>query len=660
MLPEENPCSVCASVPLRELQQGAHLRNRIYDLPRFTLVGDTQCEFCQLVRDAIHQDPGRVENSRTRAMPEWRDIELIWHEQSAPGRRSGFRLFGTGCEVWIAFAAPASSDLPASHRRFYLCHALDSVLDLERVKGWVQQCETNHASCDLNHPLGIADLDTLRLIDVVENALVEVSESLRYVALSYVWGAVPNFRLSAVNRPRLMQPGAMTEAWEHLPMTIRDAITLTRRLGVRYLWVDSLCLLQNDDEDLRRGVHVMDCIFEQSWLTIVSAGGHDANSGLVGLHAGDRKEQRLAREVKPGIFMGVYFGPDTFLKRSVYESRAWTFQEHLLSRRILYFAGDQLFFRCRESERCETCEDDPHPSTSFQTFYAEDGYLDTILLQFPLQDYAWMLQQYTKRALTKETDVLRALAGIVRRVSDKLEYPIIQGLPAGAFDQFLLFFGRNLRRRPGFPSYSWVGWRGEVSIAQRERLNGWLDQRVWIIWYMRTPDGTEIMMPVGEINGSDQRQPFECRHLSISITRTAPSGSPWPSNTPPRPYPILQFWSLTVWLKIDDLDVFMAIAKLFDRQGLVCGVVMLDGLEDTKFFESQAPCEAVLLSESDELMPAIDDIHLGRKGPRKFYHIMLLEWSDGVAERRGIGTIRQDAVASGFEPGAQWKEITLA
>lgn len=96
-----------------------------------------------------------------------------------------------------------------------------------------------------------------------------------------------------------------------------------------------------------------------------------------------------------------------------------------MSRRILYFAGDQLFFHCRRAIAARLVRNDPYPSARYLTVYDGEGYRDAILLQSPLVDYAWMVQHYTKRALTKETDILRALSGIMRRVSDKLEYLII-------------------------------------------------------------------------------------------------------------------------------------------------------------------------------------------------------------------------------------------
>jgi hypothetical protein len=105
-------------------------------------------------------------------------------------------------------------------------------------------------------------LNVMRLVDVYQNCLVEVQDLRQYVALSYIWGAVPNFRLTTSNRNQLLLQGSIDKIWGMIPRTIQDAITLVRKLELRYLWVDALCLLQNDWQDLDRGVNVMDQVYE--------------------------------------------------------------------------------------------------------------------------------------------------------------------------------------------------------------------------------------------------------------------------------------------------------------------------------------------------------------------------------------------------------------
>jgi hypothetical protein len=182
--------------------------------------------------------------------------------------------------------------------------------------------------CELPTHSAFADafrgLHLLRLIDAEAGCLVEKRNLEKYVALSYVWGAVSNFRLTKANRTALLTPGSLKEVWSLLPETIKDTIALVQRLGGRYLWVDALCLLQNDTEDLDRGVNAMDLIYELAWLTIVAACGHDANARLSGVQKGTRRASRNTVEVKPGVEMGVVTPLDTLLKKSVYNSRAWT------------------------------------------------------------------------------------------------------------------------------------------------------------------------------------------------------------------------------------------------------------------------------------------------------------------------------------------------
>jgi len=116
---------------------------------------------------------------------------------------------------------------------------------------------------------------------------------------------------------------------------------------------------------------------------------------------------------------------------------------------------------------------------------------------------------------------------------------------------------------------------------------------------------------------------------------------------PTRPYPFFQFWTLAVFFHIDDtsIDVFLASTNIISDEGLRCGDVGMDGFEEMTFFESTGPFEFILLS-GHEFMDS--------------YNVMMLEWVDGVAERRGIGKIYKACVARSCALGPVWKEILLA
>ncbi|KAF6830024.1 heterokaryon incompatibility protein [Colletotrichum musicola] len=205
---------------------------------------------------------------------------------------------------------------------------IEPTFDVQRLSFWASTCETCHLGSCVVDSHGFAEtfpgLSVLRLVDVEQECLVELREVPEYVALSYIWGEVPSLRLSTTNRPHLVKPEGIKAAWKSVPRTIRDAILLVKKLGKRYLWVDTLCLVQNDREDLHAGVNVMDMIYEASWLTIVAACGHNANAGLPGVQKSSRLKVEMGSRVTESTSLGVYEPLGILLSYSVYSSRAWT------------------------------------------------------------------------------------------------------------------------------------------------------------------------------------------------------------------------------------------------------------------------------------------------------------------------------------------------
>jgi hypothetical protein len=105
-------------------------------------------------------------------------------------------------------------------------------------------------------------LPKLRVIDVENECIIERNLQEKYLTLSYVWGLVPTVRLRRENIDDLMSVGALARIRHQLPQAIRDAINLVRMLDERYIWIDSLCLIEDDPDDLLSGVKAMDVIHE--------------------------------------------------------------------------------------------------------------------------------------------------------------------------------------------------------------------------------------------------------------------------------------------------------------------------------------------------------------------------------------------------------------
>lgn len=300
----------------------------------------------------------------------------------------------------------------------------------------------------------------------------------------------------------------------------------------------------------------------------------------------------------------------------------------------------------------------------------------------PMRDYQVILLYYSERILTNQDDALLAMAGMIRRFSIKMKSRFFQGIPAAAFDMFIPFgsFNSLLRRRRSFPSYSWAGWIGKLEFVPRSIAapNDWLSKRTWIVWFKRSPSG--ILNLVWDIMANDsfrdamdedvgyrQQSPFGSRHsLGFSTSRTAPSEHHFQRPVPR--YPILQFWTLAVYYTIADFEIFTAVAYILDNHQRRCGVLTMDSFEEDTFFKSGVQYEFILLSEGMEEFGGSVPLRLGNNDyptpshpdAWKYYHVLVLEWKEGIAERRGFGIIFQTAVEKSSPPGPVWKEILMA
>jgi len=124
--------------------------------------------------------------------------------------------------------------------------------------------------------------------------------------------------------------------------TVRDAIQVTKSLGIPYLWVDSLCIVQDDPHTLQTHLRAMGSIYESAYVTIVAAEGGDSSFGLRGMSVSERSPKLTNHELRlpcHTLLADPLEEQVPILHRSVWDSRGWTFQEYLFSRRLLIFNG---------------------------------------------------------------------------------------------------------------------------------------------------------------------------------------------------------------------------------------------------------------------------------------------------------------------------------
>lgn len=180
----------------------------------------------------------------------------------------------------------------------------------------------------------------------------------RYVALSHCWGSdVPESQRFCTYRTNIDEHKRGIR-FDRLPSSFRDAVTLTRSLGVEYLWIDSVCIIQRDEDDWEAESGRMEDVFSSAYCTVAASSAPSSLAGFLG---------RRGREPRPCCTVGGdghRGGPfylcksiDDFerdVESSILNSRGWVLQERALSRRIIHMAENQIYLECYQGIHSET------------------------------------------------------------------------------------------------------------------------------------------------------------------------------------------------------------------------------------------------------------------------------------------------------------------
>lgn len=195
------------------------------------------------------------------------------------------------------------------------------LIDASMVSRWIKLCENGPGHC-CKPRMSVSDkASQIRLIDCQEMCLVEQKISSRYIALSYVWGNIDSVETTKARLVEFSQPNGLKTA--EMTRTVGDAILFVKQIGERYLWVDRLCIVQDDVAEKAKVISRMADIYLGATLVLVAASGEDANAGLPGVESNPRTERSM--ELMTGVLkLGDtnMFGES--LATSTYETRGWT------------------------------------------------------------------------------------------------------------------------------------------------------------------------------------------------------------------------------------------------------------------------------------------------------------------------------------------------
>lgn len=303
-----------------------------------------------------------------------------------------------------------------------------SEIGFDRARRWLHDCL--HA-----HQCGVSGTWQLpsRLLDVGENQIRLFETTAKgfkepYVCLSHVWGGPENRRLiSTVSTLRKHMQGI---PWQDIPRTFQDAIQITQRMGVKYLWIDSLCILQEfpgmtvDERratkaDFTRENSAMASIYQNSFFTICAGTSTSMDSGIFSRWPIDCHKITVTGDNGKTAYLYIRGSPPRAHcsdHNLTIETRGWTFQEFLLPPRLLWFGPFDITWRCRASYKCECIRVGQNPrrrNLAGITATERFGGRWPIMKDSSLW-WETVVNHYTGRTLTNDRDKLPALSGLAQ------------------------------------------------------------------------------------------------------------------------------------------------------------------------------------------------------------------------------------------------------
>ena len=372
--------------------------------------------------------------------------------------------------------------------------------DYGLLREWVGFCQKRHSRACTVGPKPHSSL--FRLIECESRSIIRAPTDCQYIALSYVWGT---------KKPVSSETSTLENIFaDKLPNTvsrvIEDAILATKKLGWQYLWVDRFCIDQHDQKIKDEQINTMDEIYRGAVLTIIAAAGLDDNLGLPGVGDTPRKPQPYTA-VGETPLVSLLCHPELLIRDSKWATRAWTYQEGVLSTRRLVFTKEQIYFECRSMHCCEAVQKplallhltrgqqglranvrrgyfESYSGLNSSRFYNNNP--DHIHPEYnKFAELRSHLERYTARELSYESDSMIAFNGILREYARQepridhywglpINHPRVDSPPFSAFTVSLAWIHTKLhKKRPAhrryeFPSFSWAGWDGIATLPDSE------------------------------------------------------------------------------------------------------------------------------------------------------------------------------------------------
>ncbi|KAJ8130175.1 hypothetical protein O1611_g3458 [Lasiodiplodia mahajangana] len=292
---------------------------------------------------------------------------------------------------------------------------------------WLEHCDHNHKNTTCRpapQTSSLKDRPT-RVIDVGKkgDAKVLLHETQpgdvgEWIALSHQWGEGPKFCTTRAN----LDHNKNGMDFEVLPETFKHAVIVTRALGRRYLWIDSICVVQGDDGDFNQEAKRMEQVYRGAYCVLASSRSPGHYAGFL-----QAREQRSTIELQQEGGSGPFYiceAIDDFnhhvLEGSL-NKRGWVLQEHALARRTIYFTDYQTYFECGDGVRCETMA---KMKNDVAAFLGDPNFPEIIMRASrgeKILRYQDLYKKYSRLGLSEIWDRTTAIGGVQAQILKALD-----------------------------------------------------------------------------------------------------------------------------------------------------------------------------------------------------------------------------------------------
>ncbi|KAI5790529.1 heterokaryon incompatibility protein-domain-containing protein [Pyronema domesticum] len=383
------------------------------------------------------------------------------------------------------FSFPSQSS--RTYQNAQLAKSLASEASFPLAREWLKQCLQKHPNC--TEAARLATGRPTRLIDVgndtgIDPRVVHMeyrnkSSELEYLTLSHCWGGATILRLLTDNIDSLAAGIPMST----LPKTFQDAIIITRNLGYRYIWIDSLCIIQDSLSDWRGCSASMGEIYGGSVCTIAALTARNSHDG--GCFFDHARHPLFFRpcQITAGYWVEGNTNIATDLRTGLLpmplHTRAWVVQERILAPRTLYYGSNGLAWECVECSATEAV-----PAGELSRFSPKTLFFGQWQLNNPNQyydDWTGIQAAYTLCLLTKFEDRLVAISGVIKRLETLTGWKNSWGMWHERLLLDLLWFVESPSTRPKTkeylaPTWSWLGVEGRIMtvLNTQEAASQWM------------------------------------------------------------------------------------------------------------------------------------------------------------------------------------------